>query len=174
MKRWMMGAMAALGVMTLSVQALDMAEYEKVIDQMMVHMDKFVGLLKSVTDKASAEKAAADLVSVGKEMKALGEQADKMDDPSAEQETAMEAKYGAKMQEVQMGLMQEMMRIGTNPELNGVLKQAFEAAGLNEMMGGMGEPEMTEEAPAPATPAAPEAPATPDAPATPEVVAPAA
>ena len=159
MKRWMIGALAAVCMAAVSVQALDLAEYEKVVDQMLVHMDKSIGILKTVTDKASAEKASDSLIAVGKEMKALGEQADKMDNPSAEQETALETKYGAKMQEVQTGLMQEMMRIGTNPELSGVLKKAFEAAGLNDMMGGgMETPEMPAEetpAPAPEEPAAP-------------------
>jgi hypothetical protein len=75
--------------------------HEKVVDDVLKQMDRMVTAMSSVTDKATAERAVAELKTVADEMKKLGERAKKLGEPSAELKTKLEAKMTAKQTEMQ-------------------------------------------------------------------------
>jgi len=102
--------------------------HEKIVDAMIVQIDRMATAVSSVTDKATAEKAAAELKSVGEEMKKIAEKAKGMKDPSAEVQAKIDAKMKAKQEEVQKKMA----------GIQGTLAKAGpEAAAV--LMGGMAE-----------------------------------
>lgn len=79
--------------------------HEKVADAVLAQMERMATAVSSVTDKASAEKAVAELKSVGEEMKKLAEKAKAMKDPSAEVQAKIDAKMKTKQEEIQKKMM---------------------------------------------------------------------
>jgi len=149
-------------------------------------------VLDGVNDKASAEAAKPELEALGERMQDIKARAEKLGEPSAEQKQALEEKYKERMGKEVGRIFGNMMRVGMNPEIAGVLDDAMnklEPPGTLDIGGGgeaggmeipIGEtPEMTEpfegaenpfggdnpfgaEGDAPAFPAEPQPPATDD------------
>lgn len=96
--------------------------HEKVADDALKQMDRMVTAVSAVTDKASAEKAVADLKSVGDELKKIAERAKKLGDPSADVRAKIEGKMSAKQTEItqkMMGMQASMLKAG--PEAAAIL-----------------------------------------------------
>ncbi len=96
--------------------------HEKVADDALKQMDRMVTAVSAVTDKASAEKAVADLKSVGEELKKIAERAKKLGEPSADVKAKVDGKMSAKQAEItqkMMGMQASMMKAG--PEAAAIL-----------------------------------------------------
>ena len=96
--------------------------HEKVADDALKQMDRMVTAVSAVTDKASAEKAVADLKSVGDELKKIAERAKKLGEPSADVKAKVDGKMSAKQAEItqkMMGMQASMMKAG--PEAAAIL-----------------------------------------------------
>jgi hypothetical protein len=83
-------------------------------------------VLDGVTDKASAEAAKPKLEAIGERMKDVKARADKLGEPSAEQQEQLKAKYEERMGKEMMRMFGNAMRVGTNPEIAVVLEDAMQ------------------------------------------------
>ncbi len=100
--------------------------HEKVVDDVLKQMDRMVTAMGSVADKATAEKAVAELKNVADEMKKLGERVKKLGEPSAEVKTKLEAKMTAKQTEMQQkmaGVQTSLTKAG--PEAGMILMKGM-------------------------------------------------
>jgi hypothetical protein len=79
--------------------------HEKIVDEMIVQLDRVGTAASKITDKASAETAIAEMKSAAAEIKKIGERAKKLGDPSAEVQKKLEEKMKVKGQEIQTKMM---------------------------------------------------------------------
>jgi hypothetical protein len=89
--------------------------HEKVVDDVAKQMDRMATAMSSVTDKATAEKAVAELKNVAQEMKKIGERAKALGQPSADVKAKLEAKMKAKQDEIEKrmaGSQASLMKAG--------------------------------------------------------------
>jgi len=100
--------------------------HEKVMVDMLDCMEEVTEVLAGVTDKASAEAAKPKLEAFGERMKGIQKDMEEVGEPDKEKEEALKEKYEKRMKEVMGKFMKEGMRIGMNPELGAVLKEAME------------------------------------------------
>lgn len=77
------------------------ATHESVADAAIVQMDRMANAVISVTDKATAEKAVAELMSVTEELKKIAPSAKGLGEPSAEVKEKIMLKMKAKQEEIQ-------------------------------------------------------------------------
>ena len=98
---------------------------DKVIKDQLALMTAMTGLLEGVTDKESAEKAKPEFTKLNGKGQALKARADKLGEPSPEEEDALKAKYGPQMEEVGKKMMTQMMRLMAKPEAMAVLKDSM-------------------------------------------------
>ena len=109
--------------------------HEKLADEVGKQMDRMVGAMSSITDKASAEKAMTDMKGVAEELKKLGARAKALGKPSADVNAKIEAKLKAKQDELQQKMMASqaaMMKAG--PEAMGIMMK-----GVQELAPAMAE-----------------------------------
>ena len=100
--------------------------HDKVRSDMLDVISDMNDVLDDVDDKASAEAAKPKLEAIGERMKDLKARADKLGEPSPEQEKELNAKYEERMGKETMRLFGNMMRVGTNPETAPVLDEAMQ------------------------------------------------
>jgi len=96
--------------------------HEKLADDMSKQVDRMIAAMSSVTDKASAEKAVAEVKSVTEELKKLAARTKALGKPSAETKAKIEAKMKTKQDEVQQKMAASqaaMMKAG--PEAMGIM-----------------------------------------------------
>jgi hypothetical protein len=115
--------------MVVVVHAQD--SFETVIEGMLKAMNKTVDTLKSVKDKASADKAIPVIKEIGKSMEDLKARADKLGKPTPDQEKAMKEKYEPQMKAALGGLIAEAIRLSKEDYAKDVLKelQSFKVGG---------------------------------------------
>lgn len=103
-------------------------EAKDILGKLTAGIEKVVVALESVTDKASAETAAATILGVSTEISTLGPKAKALDGKLSEADkTAMETAAEAGMKPL-MGRMTEVMqKVMANPETAEVLMPAMEA-----------------------------------------------
>lgn len=108
--------------------ATPMEQAEQILGKLTSGLEKVVVALESVTDKDSAEAAAATIMSVSAEISALGPQAkDLQTKLSDAEQDAMENAAEAGMKPL-MGRMTEVMqKVMVNPETADVLMPAMDA-----------------------------------------------
>lgn len=99
--------------------------HESVVKDTLSTMEEVVKVLEGVKDEASAKTAATKLEALGEEMKKMKEVHDKLGKPDAETEKKLKEKYEKRLSEVSQKLMQEMMRIATNPALGKHIQDAM-------------------------------------------------
>ena len=98
---------------------------EKIVEEQLVLMTSMVGLLEGVTDKESAEKAKPEFATLNEKGEALKARADKLGEPSTEEEESLKAKYGPQMEAVAGKLMAQMMRLMAKPEAMAILQESM-------------------------------------------------
>jgi acetylornithine/succinyldiaminopimelate/putrescine aminotransferase len=108
--------------------------HEKVVNDLAAQIEKVVGVLKGVTDKASADAAKPKLDSIDQDIKAIAERAKKLPKPSQAEEAALKSKLETRMKKAGEELQTEMMRVGPiAPELGGkVMEIMMNMAALGE------------------------------------------
>jgi hypothetical protein len=94
---------------------------DKVIVDQLALMTAMTGMLEGVTDKESAEKSKPEFAKLNAKGEVLKARADKLGEPSQEEEGALKAKYGPQMEEIAGKLMAQMMRLSSKPETMAVL-----------------------------------------------------
>ena len=103
--------------------------HEKVADDTLKVMERMSTAMTSITDKATAEKAVADMKVIANDMKAISERAKKLGEPSADVKARIDASMKAKADELQKKMMAGMMKVATaGPEAMAVLQ-----AGMKEI-----------------------------------------
>ena len=75
--------------------------YETIAEEALVQMDRMANAVLSVTDKATADKAVAELLSVADDLKKIAAKAKGLGQPSDEIKAKIEAKMKAKTEEIQ-------------------------------------------------------------------------
>lgn len=85
---------------------------EKIVDEMIVQMDKMVGAIDSVKDKPSAEKGVADLKASADELVKLAHRAKAVGKVTGATKTKLEAKMNPKQAEFQKRMYEGGQRIG--------------------------------------------------------------
>ena len=104
--------------------------HQKVADDVFKVMERMSNAMGSITDKASAEKAVAEMKTVAGDMKSLGERAKKLGEPSGEVKTELEASMKAKTEELQKKMAGSMMKIAAaGPEAMEVLQAGMKEIG---------------------------------------------
>jgi hypothetical protein len=98
---------------------------DKVFVDQLALMTSMTGVLEGVTDKATAEKAKPELKSLTEKAEVIKARADKLGEPSQEEEEAMKAKYGPQMEAVGSKMMAQMMRLMAKPEAMAVIQQSM-------------------------------------------------
>jgi len=113
--------------------ATPLEQANEILGKLTSGIEKVVVALESVTDKASAEAAAATIKSASAEISALGPKAKELEAKLSEADkTAMETAAEAGMKPL-MGRMTEVMqKVMTNPETADVLMPAMD--GFNKAM----------------------------------------
>lgn len=92
---------------------------EKVANEMITTMESLNTTLASVKDEASAKAAAPKLEQIAKQMEELKKKSEGMPQPEgAPKDPELDKRLKAAMQK----MMQEMMRIGTDPKLEPAMK----------------------------------------------------
>jgi hypothetical protein len=99
--------------------------HDKLNKDKLVLMAAMTGVLEGVTDKATAEKSQPELEALVKKAVALKARAEKMGEPTAEEENGMTEKYGAQEEEVTGKLMAQIMRLMEKPEAMAVLQKSM-------------------------------------------------
>ena len=117
---WMVVLMvAAVGVVGCSDSR------DKVIEDQLDIMEEMVGVLEGVTDKESAEEAKPKLEELSKETEAIQARAEKLGDPTEEEQKELKEKYGEQMTEVAVKIAEQMQRLQSNPETKSVVDGAM-------------------------------------------------
>jgi hypothetical protein len=104
--------------------------HEKIVDDTIKQMDRMAVTMGTITDKATAEKAMAELSSVVEEIKKIGARAKALGDPSADVQKKLEEKMKAKTQELQTkltGAMVSMAKAG--PEAAAIVAKGMQEFG---------------------------------------------
>lgn len=87
-------------------------------------MTEMIGVLDGIKDAASAKAAKDKLKSIADKLKDIQQRQSKLPAPTEAEAKAMGEKYGKQMEELQMKLAGNMMRIGFDPairaELDGI------------------------------------------------------
>jgi hypothetical protein len=100
--------------------------HESVAQDFTDKMKELGTTLKGVTDESSAKSAASKVTSIAADLKKLSEERAKLPKPTADQEKAMADKYTKPLMEAMGTVMNEGIRIQTNPTLATPLKGAME------------------------------------------------
>jgi DNA repair exonuclease SbcCD ATPase subunit len=124
---------------TEAVPETPMQKSEALMAKAKDQMEQLVSALEGVTDKASAETAAAKIKEISVELAKVGPQVEVLKKELSEEENATMKKSGEAMMESLMGRMQTAgEKIEANPELNAILEPALMEFG-KAMMGGAPE-----------------------------------
>lgn len=100
--------------------------HEKVADDTLKIMERMSTAMTSITDKATAEKAVADMKVIANDMKAISERAKKLGEPSTDVKTRIDASMKVKAEELQKKMMASMMKVATaGPEAMVVLQEGM-------------------------------------------------
>jgi hypothetical protein len=110
--------------------------HESVLKDGIAKMKELNTVLASITDESSASAAKPKLQAINADMKKIKEQNDKLPKMTADEEKALKAKYEKDIGSVTADLMSNAMRIGLNPTLAPILKDAMPS----EPPVGMGAP----------------------------------
>jgi hypothetical protein len=108
--------------------------HEKIADDAAAQMEKMANAVASVKDKASAEKAVAEMKAVAEELKKIAARAKAVGKPSAE----VKAKIDAKMKPRQQAVEKQMVTAQTNlaaagPEAAAILQKGMMELGQTMM-----------------------------------------
>ena len=104
--------------------------HQKVADDVFKVMERMSTAMGSVTDKASAEKAVAEMKAVAADMKGIAERAKKLGEPSGDVKTALEASMKAKTEELQKKMMGSMSKLAAaGPEAMAVIQAGMAEIG---------------------------------------------
>ena len=95
---------------------------ESLMEKGVSKMEEVASILKTVTDKKSAEAAKPKLAAIAKEMESFQKEVEALK-LTKEEEKALEDKYKDRMGQAMKDLMSESMRIAQNPELLPVLQE---------------------------------------------------
>ena len=106
-----------------AVAAID--SRDKVMEDQLGLMASMVGVLEGVTDKATAEKAKPEMKSLNTKAEAVKLRADKLGEPTEEEEKGLKEKYGAQMEEVGGKIMAQMMRLMAKPEVMAIIQDSM-------------------------------------------------
>ena len=98
---------------------------DKVMEDQLALMTSMVGVLEGVTDKATAEKAKPEMTSLNTKAEAVKLRADKLGEPSQEEEESLKAKYGPQLEEVGGKIMAQMMRLMAKPEAMAIIQDSM-------------------------------------------------
>ncbi len=100
--------------------------HEKVADDTLKIMERMSTAMTTITDKATAEKAVADMKVIANDMKAVSERAKKLGEPSADVKARIDASMKVKAEELQKKMMASMMKVATaGPEAMVVLQEGM-------------------------------------------------
>jgi PHP family Zn ribbon phosphoesterase len=99
--------------------------HDSVMRESIDKMKEMVDIFKGITDEASANAAKPKLKKLGEEMKAIKAKADKLGKPTAEQQTALKAKYEPEMKQLTADMFGHVMRVGMDPKLGPIIKDAM-------------------------------------------------
>jgi len=88
--------------------------HEDALKALLAKMNEVTGVLKGVTDEASAKAAAPKLKKFAAEMEALKKEMDAMPKPTTAEEQALKSKYETPLQQAAMAFMKETMRVASN------------------------------------------------------------
>ena len=100
--------------------------HEKVADDTLKIMERMSTAMTTITDKATAEKAVADMKVIANDMKAISERAKKLGEPSADVKARIDASMKVKAEELQKKMVASMMKVATaGPEAMVVLQEGM-------------------------------------------------
>jgi hypothetical protein len=96
-------------------------------------MKEVATILEGVTDESSAQAAKPKLQAVSAEMKAIKVKADKLGKPTPDEDKRLREKYEPQVKELMPKLMSQMMRIGMDPKLAPIIKDAMPSEGPSNL-----------------------------------------
>jgi hypothetical protein len=99
--------------------------HESLMKDAIAVMKEWATVLEGVKDEASAEVAKPKLQAINAKMKDLKTKADTLGKPPAEEEKRLKEKYEPEFKQVLDKLMPEVLRIGFDPKLGPILKDAM-------------------------------------------------
>lgn len=110
---------------------------ESVMEDSIAKLKELASVLESVKDESSAQAAKPKLQAIDADMKEIKAKAEKMSKPSAEEDKRLEEKYRPQVMEVAERLTKEMVRVGLDPKLGPILKDAMPGDGAAPPLPGM-------------------------------------
>lgn len=109
--------------------------HQKVADDVVHVMEHMATAMSSISDKASAEKAVADMRAAVADMKKLSERWKKLGEPTREVRTKIEAEFRPKGEKLGKAMVESMMQmVKAGPEALAILQ-----AGMKELKPAMDE-----------------------------------
>jgi len=81
-------------------------------------MEKLTKVLDGITDKASADIAKPQIDSINEKMANIQKKMDALDDPTPEEQAALQKKYGKRMEEASLALMKATAKAGVHNMMN--------------------------------------------------------
>jgi len=111
--------------------------HESVMKESIDKMKEFASILEGVTDESSAQAAKPKLQAIGAEMKELKAKSEKLGKLPPDEEKRLKAKYEPQVKELMPKLMSQMMRIGMDPKLAPIIRDAMpkDSAGPSNLPG---------------------------------------
>jgi hypothetical protein len=100
--------------------------HEAIADDAMAQMERMANAVASITDKATAEKAATELKSVGEELKKVAARAKAVGTPAADVKTKIEEKMKTKQEAIEKKMAAAQESLGkAGPEAMAVLMKSM-------------------------------------------------
>lgn len=118
-----MKRLLSLAMVLITLQCVGCGDtHESIMKEQVNTMKKLVATLEGIKDEDSAKSAKSNLESLGKEMKDIEARGNKLPAPTAEEQKAMQDKYGKEMEDLMPRLMTQMFRLGMDPKMGPILK----------------------------------------------------
>ena len=92
--------------------------HDSLIEQQIAQMEKLTKLLNGITNKASADIAKPKIDTIQAKMAKIKSDMDKLEAPTAEEQAALDKKYGQRMKDANMALMKAYAKAGFQNALN--------------------------------------------------------
>jgi hypothetical protein len=99
--------------------------HDSLMQDAIAKMKELNTVLAGITDEASANAAKPKLQAIDADMKKIKDQDDKLPKMTADEKKALETKYAKDMEAVSGDLFGNLMRIGMDPKLGPILKDAM-------------------------------------------------
>lgn len=122
-------AFAACALLTLGGCGAD--THDGLMTELLDQVGEMNNTLDTVKDKESAEAAKPKVESIAKEIEAIKKRMDTLEEPPADVQAELKAKYEAQIQTKLLRMVANVYRVRANPETAAVLEPALKNIVLN-------------------------------------------